>query len=100
MISHLVSYSGREQFELDISKLDPKDKSIGDRNTLFFYKNTTWEISDSELELLKKNKEYFRWCHVHVKAKKAKLDTKPKAIPELFVEDGGSKLTKKTTKKP
>ena len=65
---NLVSYSGRDKFELDVSKLDPKDRSVKERLTFFFSKNTTWDMSDAELKLLNSNKdlkEYSRWCHVH-----------------------------------
>ncbi|MCK5019291.1 MAG: hypothetical protein KAS32_19685 [Candidatus Peribacteraceae bacterium] len=94
---NLVSYSGREKFELDVSSIDPKDRSEKDRQTLFFSKNTTWKMSDSELNLLKTKeelKEYSRWCHVH-KTKRDPFKKKVVKKVEPPKEDDSTNSNKK-----
>lgn len=66
---HLVSYDGRDSFEVDLSELDDKDLSILGRKTLFVFQNTSWEVNDKELDIFKKS-SYWRWCFVHVKPEK------------------------------
>jgi hypothetical protein len=53
MKKNLVSYNGRENFEVDLSSLKQDDLSVPGRVTLFVSRGNCWELTNKELELVK-----------------------------------------------
>ena len=92
MNKHLVSYNGKESFEVDLSKL--KELTVPGRVTLYICRGSSWELSDEELKKLKEH-PLGCMCHVHdMTKKKVKVKEESEKEPEKDSNDESKKDSK------
>ena len=101
MEKNLVSYNGRENFEVDLSHLESENLSVPGRVTLFVSKGNCWELTDKELEIVKEH-ECWGFCCLHNSPKgvnKVKEETEGEENEEEKKPSGSKKSKSKTLRR-